>query len=308
MANHTVAIVGATATGKTALAIDLARRFDGEIVSADSRQVYRGMDIGTAKPTAEEQRRARHWLIDVVTPDAAFTLATYLDLASEAIRDIRARGTLPIVVGGTGQYVWALLEGWRVPRVPPDRKLRAELEAFAGCEGEDALFAILRREDPGSADSIDPRNVRRVIRAIEVTRATGVPFSAARARGTPAHDATIIGLGLDRQMLHVRIDERVDSMMAARLVEEVRGLCAAGYGCDLPSMNSIGYRQVCEHLAGECTLEDAVARIKTETHRLARMQHTWFRPADPRIHWVDAGSPSIGEDAADVVERAIASG
>jgi len=294
-----VAIVGATATGKTALAIALARACNGEIINADSRQVFRGMDIGTAKPTPEEQAAARHWLIDVAEPTETFTLAAFLDLATHAIADIRNRGKLPIVAGGTGQYVWALLEGWSVPRVAPDRELRAELEALAASKGSDALFAILRAEDPESCARIDARNVRRVIRAIEVTRATGRPFSAWQRKDAPVHDARIIGLRIDRAELYRRIDARVDAMVAAGLVEEVQRLNAAGYGCDVPAMSGIGYRQICEQLRASCTLDEAVTRIKTETHRLARMQATWFRAADPRIVWLDASAP-------DLLERAVA--
>ena len=299
-----VAVVGATATGKTALAIALARRLGGEIINADSRQVYRGMDIGTAKPTSAEQAAARHWLIDVVAPDQPFTLANFLDQANAAVDDVLSRRRMPIIAGGTGQYVWALLEGWRVPRVPPNRELRAELEALAERDGADALAAELRAIDPASADAIDPRNVRRVIRAIEVTRATGRRFSEWQERERPAFDATIIGLGMQRAALYTRIDARVDAMMSGRtaagaggLVDEVRGLNAAGYGCDLPPMTGIGYRQACEHIAGECSVEEAAARIKTETHRLARMQHTWFRANDARIGWLDADAPDLVEQA-----------
>jgi tRNA dimethylallyltransferase len=292
-----VAIVGATATGKTALAIELARRLDGEIVNADSRQIYRGMDIGTAKPAAAEQALARHWLIDVADPDADFTLATFLELARAALADIWRRGKLPIVTGGTGQYVWALLEAWRVPRVPPDRALRAELEGRAGRDGAAVLVKELRRVDPVSAERIDAQNVRRIIRAIEVTRATGRPFSEWQQKDTPEFDAAMIGLRLGRDALYARIDARVDAFIAAGLVDEVRRLNAAGYGCDLPAMRSIGYREVCAHLRGEMTLAAAAARIKTETHRLARMQHTWFRDADERITWLDASSPDLQDRA-----------
>ena len=294
-----VAVVGATATGKTALAIAVARTLDGEIISADSRQVCRGMDIGTAKPSRKERAAARHWLIDVCAPNEPFTLAAFMDLAGAALDDIWSRGKTPVVAGGTGQYVWSLLEGWRVPRVPPDRALRRELEARAEREGTAALVEELRAIDPSSALAIDARNVRRLIRAIEVTRVTGRPFSEWRRRDTPAFGATIIGLRMERAALYRRIDARVDGMVERGLVEEVRGLTAAGYGCDLPPMRSIGYAEVCAHLRREMTLEAAVARIKTEAHRLARMQHTWFRVDDPRIRWLDS-------DAPDLMERALA--
>lgn len=293
MQRRLIAIVGATATGKTSLGIELSRSRGGEIVNADSRQVYRGMDIGTAKPTSAELSAVPHHLIDVVDPDEQFTLAAYLDLANAALDDIWSRGRQPIAVGGTGQYVWALLEGWRVPRVPPDRELRAELEALARRYGPEALIKELLAVDPASAIDIDPRNTRRVIRAIEVTRATGRPFSAWQTKTAPEFETAIIGLRLGREALYRRIDERVDAMMPAGLVDEVRRLNAAGFGCGLPSMTSIGYRQICAYLHGELTLPDAVERIKTETHRLGRMQHTWFRPLDPRIRWLDAGLPDL---------------
>ncbi len=292
-----IAVVGATATGKTALAVALARALGGEIINADSRQVYRGMDIGTAKPTAGEQAAARHWLVDVAGPGETYTLARFLDDAHAALADISRRGAQPIVAGGTAQYVWALLEGWRVPRVPPDPALRRELEAQAEREGAESVARVLQSIDPESARAIDPRNVRRVIRAVEVTRATGRPFSAWQQRRAPEPPPLIIGLRMDRDALYAGIDARVDAMMHDGLVAEVESLLAAGHACTLPSMSGIGYRQVCEHLAGRLTLADAVGNIKTETHRLARMQHTWFRAKDPRIRWFDAASPSLAEDA-----------
>jgi tRNA dimethylallyltransferase len=297
MSRQLVAIVGATATGKTALSIELARTRGGEVINADSRQVYRGMDIGTAKPTAAERAEVRHHLIDIVYPDEPFTLATFLDRANTALDDIWSRGLLPLVVGGTGQYVWALLEGWRVPRVTPNRELRARLEAIARRDGPEALVSELIDVDPASAFAIDARNTRRMIRAIEVTLATGRPFSAWQQKATPEFASSVIGLRMDRAALHHRIDERVDSLLESGLVDEVRRLNAAGYGCALPSMASIGYREACAHLRGELTLAEVSARMKTESHRLARMQHTWFRAADPRIHWLEADSPNLAAKA-----------
>ena len=298
-----VGIVGPTATGKTALAVRLAERVGGEIFGADSRQVYRGMDIGTAKPAAHE--RVRHWLIDVADPDEPFSLGRYLELAEEALRDCWSRGALPLLVGGTGQYVWALLEGWRVPRVPPDRQLRAELEAQAAREGIQRLVEQLVAVDPETAARIDRRNPRRVIRALEVYRLTGRPLSAWRARRPPKFASTVIGLACPRDELYRRIDARVDAMMAAGLVDEVRGLIDRGHGCDLPAMSGIGYRQVCQHLAGELSLDEAVARIKTETHRLARMQHNWFRRDDTRILWIDVAAADPFAEALRVVESEV---
>ena len=308
MPQRLIAIVGATATGKTALAIELARALGGEIVNADSRQVYRGMDVGTAKPSRAEQSSAQHHLIDVADPDDSFTLARFLDLASAALAGIWSRARLPIVVGGTGQYVWALLEGWQVPRVPPDVELRARLEAIAERDGTGALLDELRAVDPASALSIDPRNVRRVVRAIEVTQATGRPFSSWRQKVAPGFESTVLGLRLEREAHYARIDNRVDAMMSAGFAEEVQRLNGAGYGCDLPAMASIGYRQICAYLRDEMTLAGATAQIKTETHRLARMQHTWFRDDDTRIHWLNASDTGLVTRALAVADPGLPGG
>jgi len=297
-----VAIVGPTATGKTALAIALARTMGGEIVGADSRQVYRHMDIGTAKPTPEERSLARDHLIDVVDPDQEFSLAQYLELAVAALEDVWSRGKQPLLVGGSGQYVWALLEGWRVPRLPPQRKLRRELEERAARQGAGALHGELVQVDPKAAARIDPRNVRRVIRALEVHKATGCPISYWQEKGPPPWQTFILGLTCPRQMLYQRIDSRVDAMMEAGLVDEVRALLAMGYSPSLAALSGIGYKQVCQYLAGELDLATAVAQIKTATHRLARQQYTWFRLDDRRIRWIDVSLDAPFGEAARLVE------
>jgi tRNA dimethylallyltransferase len=303
-----LAVVGATATGKTALAVRLAAHFGGEVINADSRQVYRGMDIGTAKASREERERVRHWLVDVAEPDEAFSLGSFLDLAREALEDCWSRGALPVVCGGTGQYVWALLEGWQVPRVAPDAALRAELEARAEREGAESLLNELRRVDPAYAARADPNNVRRLVRALEVYRRTGQPISACQTRRPPDCRSVVIGLACPRDELYRRIDARVDAMIADGLIDEVRGLIERGYGCELPSMSGIGYRQVCQHLADEVSLQEATARMKTETHRLARMQHNWFRRADPRIDWLDVAAGDPFAEALRVVESKLRKG
>ena len=302
MTRKLVAIVGPTATGKTALAVAIARTLDGEIVGADSRQVYRHMDIGTAKPAPEERSLALHHLIDVVSPDQEFSLAQYLELAVAVLEDVWSRGKQPLLVGGSGQYVWALLEGWRVPRLPPQQELRRELEERAAHEGAGALHGELAQVDPKAAARIDPRNVRRVIRALEVYRATGRPISYWQEKGPPPWQTLILGLTCPRQELYRRIDARVDAMMEAGLVNEVRALLAMGYSPSLASLSGIGYKQVCQHLAGELDLATAVARIKTATHRLARQQYTWFRLDDGRIRWIDVSLSAPFEEAARLVE------
>jgi tRNA dimethylallyltransferase len=297
-----IAIAGPTASGKSGLAFRLALAFDGEIVGADSRQVYRYMDIGTAKPTPEERARVPHRLIDVVDPDGEFSLVQYLELAREALGDIWRRGRTPFLVGGTGQYVWAILEGWQVPRVPPDRELRRLFEERAKREGVDALYRELAAVDSEAAARIDPRNVRRVVRALEVHHLSSEAISSRAAKLRPEFEPLILAIDQPRDELYRRIDERVDRMIGSGLVDEVRSLLERGYGADLPPMSGIGYRQVCAHLRGEMTLAEVAAKMKTETHRLARMQYTWFRRDDPRIHWVDASAGDPYDEAARVID------
>jgi len=281
-------IVGPTAAGKSALALRLGERFNGIVISADSRLIYRGMDIGTAKPTAEERARVPHALIDIINPDEPFGLADYQRLAYEAIAEAHAAGRLPMLVGGTGQYVRAVVEGWNIPPAPPQPMLRQALEAEAEREGAAALHRRLAEVDPPAAARIDPRNVRRVIRALEVYLTTGRPISELQRRSPPGYDLLQIGLRLERERLYQRIDARVEEMLAAGLLEEVRRLRAAGYADDLPSMSALGYRQLIAHLRGEISLAEAVERIKRDTRRFVHQQMVWFRERDPAIEWFDA--------------------
>lgn len=280
-------VVGPTAVGKTAVSLDLARRFDGEIISADSRLFYRGLDIGTAKPTSAERAQVPHHLVDICDPDATLTLGEYQDRAYAAIDAVLARGRLPVVVGGTGQYVMAVVEGWGIPRVAPRPRLRQALARLD--DGEAARW--LRLLDPVAAARIDPRNVRRVIRALEVTLVSGRPITELQRKTPPPYDLLMVGFMRDREALYARIDARVETMLADGLLDEVRRLRERGYGRTLPSMSGLGYRQLLAHLEGEMTLEEAVERIKFETHRFARQQNTWFRQDDPRIRWFDAAAP-----------------
>jgi tRNA dimethylallyltransferase len=287
-----IAIVGPTAVGKTALSLAAAQHLGGEIVSADSRQVYRGMDIGTAKATAAERAIVPHHLIDIVDPDAEFSLATYQDMAYATIADITARGRLPLLVGGTGQYLAAVLQGWQLPRVAPQPELRAALEREAAEHGAEALHARLARVDPDAAAGILPGNVRRVIRALEVYETTGAPISQQRGLAPPPYTIRTCWLTLPTPALYARIDARVDQMIATGLEAEVRGLIARGYGWDLPAMSGLGYREFRPYFAGECNLATAIERLKFDTHAFARRQAAWFRRL-PNVTPIPADAPDL---------------
>ncbi len=283
-----IAIVGPTAVGKSNVAIRLAEEFGGEIVNADSRQIYRGMDIGTAKPTPEEFSRVPHHLFDIIDPNGNFSLADYQEQSVKTIREVQSRDKTPFLAGGSGQYVWAVIENWQIPRIAPDPVLRETLEKRAATLGNGELYRELQQVDTVSADRIGPFNTRRIIRALEVYYTCGVPFSRLQKKGTPLFDTLIIGLTANRETLYRKIDYRVDEMMRAGLVEEVENLLEMGYDLSLPAMSAIGYKQIGEYLQGETDRETAVARIKFETHRYVRQQYNWFRLKDARINWFEA--------------------
>lgn len=283
-----VVIVGPTAVGKTNLAVRIAQEVACEVVSADSRQIYRGMDIGTAKPTPEERLNIRHHLIDIVAPDQILALPQYITLAGQAITDIASRGMLPLLVGGTGQYIRALLEGWAVPRVEADATLRAELESYAEQEGPQALHKRLEAVDALAASRIDYRNVRRVVRALEVYYTLGQPITALQAKQGSPYDTLIIGLTLPREDLYDKADLRIEQMLASGFVTEVAGLVKQGYAFDLPAMSGLGYQQIGAYLRGEIALDEAVLLIKRSTRRFIRHQYNWFRLNDPHIRWFQA--------------------
>ena len=298
--NRLVATVGPTGLGKSRLALHLASLFNGEVVSADSRQVYRYLDIGTAKPSPQELSQVPHHLINITNPDEDFSLAQYQALAYQAIEDIKQRRRLPFLVGGSGLYVWAVLEGWQIPKVSPDPEFRYNLERKAGDAGIDELYQELVRVDPEAAQKIDRRNVRRVIRALEVHGKAKKPFSQLRYKEAPAFDSFIIGLTADRAEIYRRVDQRVDEMVERGLVAEVENLLKMGYDLTLPAMSGIGYRQIGQFLKGELTLAVAKQQIKSETHRLVRHQYAWFRLTDKRIHWFDIQRQENSE-----IERAL---
>ena len=287
--NLVIAIVGPTATGKSNLAVDLALKHQGEIISADSRQIYRGLDIGTAKPPCHHLVAVRHHLIDLVDPDEPYSLALYLLHARRAISDVLQRQNLPILVGGSGQYIWGLLEGWQVPEVPPSPEIRERLETRAKREGGEALYRELVGIDPVSAKRLDPRNLRRVVRALELHYAFG-DIPSPNRKEIPPFKPTIIGLHLERQDLYQTIDTRVDTMIAEGWVDEVRGLIDEGYSLDLPSMSSLGYQELGNYLNGIIELPEAIRSIKNKTHRFARQQYAWFKKDDNRISWFNASA------------------
>ncbi len=299
-------LVGPTAVGKTQVSLQLAEQLGGEIVSADSRLLYRGMDIGTAKPTPEERRRVPHHLIDVVDPNETWSLAQYQDAAYRAIEDIVGQGRLPLLVGGTGQYVWAVVEGWQVPRVPPNPRLREALEGWGREIGPEALYRKLLLLDPGVAGLVQPRNLRRIVRALEVIFATGRPFSQQRTKHPPPYRILILGLWRPREELYRRIDERIDAMLRAGWLDEVRRLLAQGYGPELPAMSGIGYAELAAYLQGRMTWEEAVGQIRKRTRQFVRRQANWFRRSDPRIHWFRA-HPRVAEDMLPLIREWLAS-
>ncbi len=280
-------IVGPTASGKTDAAIRLAKRVDGEIVSADSRYLYRGMDIGTAKPSMEERQGIPHYLIDVADPDETWSLSVFRKAADDAVRDIYSRGKTPIIVGGTGQYFRAILEGWTIPEGEPDHRLREALEAWGNEIGAQELHRKLALIDPEAAEKIDWQNMRRTVRALEVIFTSGRKFSAQRRTSESPYEAKIYGMKRDRAELYERIDRRVDLMIANGLVEETAALLAKGYAEDLPSMSAIGYKEICDYLHGRVSLDGAAQLIKFRTHNYVRRQANWFKPTDPAIEWVD---------------------
>jgi tRNA dimethylallyltransferase len=249
------------------------------------------MDIGTAKPSAAEMALIPHHLFNLINPDDDFSLAQYQSMAVECIRNIQERNRIPFLVGGSGQYLWGVLEGWQIPRIPPDPELRKQLEKIAFEKGIDTLYAQLQAADPEAANKIDKRNVRRVIRALEVFRQTPIPISRRQLKQPPDFSSLIIGLTAGRAYLYQKVDERVDQMIRQGLVSEVEELYRLGYGSDLPALNSIGYKQIGRVLRHEINLDEAVRQIKVDNHRFVRHQYAWFRLQDKRINWFNVEDP-----------------
>jgi tRNA dimethylallyltransferase len=281
--------MGPTAVGKTDAAIDLALRFNGEVINADSRYLYQGMDIGVAKPDIAEQRGVPHHLIDVVLPDEEMSLATYQELAYRVINDTVARSHLPFLVGGTPLYINAVIEGWKIPRVPPDPDFRIRLEEEIAREGIEPVAARLAAVDP-VAFARSGRNPRRIIRALEIYEATGIPMSVQEGKGPRPYRTLEFGLTMPRERLYAAIDRRVEDQIAHGLVKEVRALLDAGLAPDASSMTSLGYRQLVPYLNGDISLEEALFEIKHATHRYVRHQETWLR-RNKRLIQIDVMEP-----------------
>ena len=294
-----IVVAGPTASGKTRLSIELAKRFDGEIVSADSMQIYKYLDIGSAKPTEEERSEAVHHLIDFLEPDAEFSVADYTEMAHKVIADITERGKMPIMCGGTGLYINSVVDDITFGEIDTDYKLRAELEEFAAKNGNEALLEKLSEFDPVSAKKLHPNNLRRIIRAIEFYKVTGRTISSHQEmtkQTDSRYDPIMFCINFDRAKLYDRINKRVDIMIENGLLDEVKNLMDMGYTKALNSMKAIGYKELADYFNGERSLDEAVELIKQSSRRYAKRQLTWFR-RDERIIWLDA------ED--DILQKAV---
>ncbi|WP_233531083.1 tRNA (adenosine(37)-N6)-dimethylallyltransferase MiaA [Paenibacillus alkalitolerans] len=288
MTQRLIAIVGPTAVGKTKYSLSVARTFPCEIISGDSAQVYRGMDIGTAKAAPEEREAVAHHMIDIVDSDEPYAVSDFQDRCRKLIPEINARGRFPMLVGGTGLYVESVLYDYRFADAAGDEEARRRWNAYADEHGTHALHAVLALRDPAAASRIHPNDRKRLVRALEIIDATGEPLAeqAAKREKTSPYDLCMIGLTMDREKLYQRIEQRVDAMIGEGLVEEVRSLLGQGYGRDLVSMQAIGYKEIAAYVEGECSLDEAVAILKRNTRRFAKRQLSWFRTM-PQIHWID---------------------
>ncbi len=290
-----IVIVGPTAVGKTTVSIELARRLNGEIISADSRLFYRGLDIGTAKPTQEQMHKVTHHLIDVTDLDHIWSLAAFQKHVKRLIPEISQLGKLPIMVGGTGQYVRAIIEEWIIPAQKPDSNLRSALEKWGDDIGKAGLHKRLSVVDQTAAETIDYRNIRRTIRALEVILKTGRKFSEQRTKKKSPYNIIMLGINRPREELYARVDERIEKMIADGFIEEVKGLIDRGYEKQIECISAIGYVEIAEFIKGEITLEEAIRLIKRKTRIFVRRQSNWFKLTDPRIKWFNANDQMIDQ-------------
>ena len=294
-------IVGPTATGKTAASIKLARQLNGEIISADSMQIYRRMDIGTAKTSLKERQGIPHHMIDIIDPDEQYSVALFREKAEKHILDIVSRGKIPVMVGGTGLYVRAVIDQYSFTQTGIDTGLRTRLNKMAESEGSPAVHSLLEKVDPHTAARLHPNNLKRVIRAIEVYYKTGKPFSILQAEDSlkaEKYNLFMFGLKMNREDLYFRIGKRVDKMIADGLVEEVNKLLKDGCSPELTSMQGLGYKEIVPYLKGLTSLEEAISTLKRNTRRYAKRQITWFGH-DPRVNWLDTAT--ISDPAKEII-------
>ncbi len=287
--------MGPTATGKSRFSIELAESIGGEIINADSRQIYKHMDIGTGTPSSAQRARVKHHLYNLIDPDESFSLGVYLNHGRQTISDVMARNKLPILVGGTAQYVWALLEGWQVPSVAPNPDFRDKLEKLAEKETSTILYDRLTNIDPAAAKKIHPNNVRRLIRALEVIDQTGQLFSDLSSRRSPNWEVNINGITMEQNKLQDAIYERILDQFNEGWVEEVKDLRQRGYKEGLPSLSALGYKEIGRYIDGHTTMEETISEIAKLTHRFSRKQYGWFKLSDPRIHWNDITKKNTNE-------------
>lgn len=288
-------LVGPTASGKTKLSIEIAKAFNTEIISADSRYFYRGMDIGTAKPTYREMDNIKHHLIDIVDPDETISVAEYKQTVEKIISSLHDNQKIPIVVGGTGQYIHSIIYNWSMPQIEPDPILREYLEKYALENGKEKLYTYLEKHDPEAAKFIDFRNLRRTIRAVEVILKTGIKFSELRKSNKLIYSQKIIGIHWKREELYKRIDERIDEMIQNGFIEEVHELINAKFNINTPAMSAIGYREIIYYLRGKCSLDEATILMKRNTRQYVRRQANWFKEDDPSIKWFDGKNLDTGK-------------
>lgn len=277
--------MGPTATGKSLFSVEVAEAIGGEIINADSRQIYKHMEIGTGTPSSAQRALVKHHLYNLIDPDESFSLGVYLNHARQTISDVIARNKLPILVGGTAQYVWALLEGWQVPSVAPNPDFRDKLEKIAEKENSTILYNRLTKIDPTAAKKIHPNNVRRLIRALEVIDQTGQLFSDLSSRKPPNWEVNITGITMEQNKLQDAINERILNQLKEGWVEEVKDLRQRGYKEGLPSLSALGYKEIGQYIDGHTTMEETISEIAKLTHRFSRKQYGWFKLSDPRIHW-----------------------
>jgi tRNA dimethylallyltransferase len=304
--NKVIVIVGPTGVGKTDISIHLAQKFNGEIISADSRTFYIGMDIGTAKPSKSDQQTVKHYMVDVADPGENISLATFQKTSIELINLIRSKGKTPFIVGGTGQYIRAITHGWDSPAVAPQLKLRRILESISQEKGYSYLHDNLAHMDPSAAEKIDPRNVRRTIRALEVIFTTGKTFSSQRKKGRQLFNYLLIGLTRPREELYERIDQRIETMFEKGFISEVMNLLEVGYSENTPSLSAIGYPECIRVIKGEITESEAKTEIKRKTRIFVRRQANWFKPGDESIKWFDLSSVNL-EDIEDYIRNKLRS-